>query len=338
MHLRCSILLGWILAIGPATAEEIPISGKIPEPTQIGAIGIIDNGTFLVIASDKGNAAQVLKQQAKGGGYEAWGAPVTLLVNPEKPEFDLDIEAIACMGRTVYLAGSHSYRRKRVLTRPGEPERTYAENRIRLAATEHQKRRDHVFRFELNAEGRLKPGSLQSINLRHILSETEHFRRLAKVPGRENGVNIEGIAVDKQGNLYIGFRSPVLRGNFVPVLVLSDFNSYSKRELRFVDLDGHGIRGMATTASGKFLLIAGPVGDRNAASQIYLWDGKDMIPGTGSPGGQTSVLVRDVPAPGGSHAEGIAILSEDRKAFHTFVVFDGAKNGGCTKLAVPKAR
>ena len=55
------------------------------------------------------------------------------------------------------------------------------------------------------------------------------LQRFTQIPSKENGVDIEAIAVKgKDGDkLHLGFRGPVLRDNLVPIMVL-DFNRIPK--------------------------------------------------------------------------------------------------------------
>ena len=95
--------------------------------------------------------------------------------------------------------------------------------------------------------------------------------------------------------LYLGFRGPVLRGNYVPVMVtqFQDIAQDSKYELRYVNLNGNGIRDLVAIDDG-FLVLAGAVGDGITPYQIYFWDGQDVIPGTDRTPGNMKLL-KEVP-------------------------------------------
>jgi Protein of unknown function (DUF3616) len=94
--------------------------------------------------------------------------------------------------------------------------------------------------------------------LQGILKGDKILGPFTKIPSKENGTDIEGIAV-KDETLFLGFRGPVRRENFVPVMVLQ-LDRPEDYELRFVNLDGHGIRDITAVENG-FLIIGGPVGD-----------------------------------------------------------------------------
>src|SRR6266508_350209 len=80
--------------------------------------------------------------------------------------------------------------------------------------------------------------------------------RCSRVASKENRVDIEGLAV-KDGRLYFGFRGPVLRDGWVPILVTA-WDDVDAAEVRYVQLDGRGIRDIAVVDDG-FLILAGPV-------------------------------------------------------------------------------
>jgi len=146
---------------------------------------------------------------------------------------------------------------------------------------------------------------------------------------KENGVDIEGIVV-RDGKVYLGFRGPVLRGNYVPV-VSFEFEEPDEYELMFIELGGRGVRDLAATDDG-FLLLAGPVGDGDGSYQLHWWNGEDCIPGGGSPGGETKLLGK-IDADGGK-PEGIAVSAEDDDRWEILLVSDG--RSGATRHLLSK--
>ena len=61
------------------------------------------------------------------------------------------------------------------------------------------------------------------------------------IASKENGIDAEGLAVRDQ-KLYIGFRGPVLRGNFTPILRCRFGSPITEPEVLFVSLGGRGVR------------------------------------------------------------------------------------------------
>jgi len=114
---------------------------------------------------------------------------------------------------------------------------------------------------DLSAIGRVGPylviggdeavGPDKNLNIVQVLSRQEDGQYvvgddilLADVDKKDGGeLDIEGIAVD-DGWLYVGFRGPVFRDNYVPVLKLKFDQHEKSAKLLFVKLDGGGIRDM----------------------------------------------------------------------------------------------
>jgi hypothetical protein len=317
-------LVGMIVAGQPAAAEitsgeSVAVSGAVAGPLDVSGIGIV--GPTLVIGSDETTSIQLLVP-AGANAYEAH-SPLLLLPGDD----EIDIEGIASDGGYVYVVGSHSLIRKKV-----RPDKTEEKNHDRLLDVEHQESRDHIFRLRLTGAGALAAHP-ESIGLRKLLKKDELFAPFTRIPGKENGVDIEGIAVHKR-KVYCGFRGPVFRGNFAPVLVFR-FDEPEEYEVRFVNLGGLGIRDI-TRASDAFLIIAGPVGDGPGGYKLYAWDGKDGLLGSDVMP-KPPELLGDVPTPAGAKAEGIVVTGEADHAYDVIVVYDGVDKGGLTRMHVTKA-
>jgi hypothetical protein len=140
---------------------------------------------------------------------------------------------------------------------------------------------------------------VEATSLGPILDADKVLGLFRDIPSKENGVDIEGIAVDGD-DLYAGFRGPVLRGNFTPVLRFRFANPSTATELLFVDLGGLGIRDL-TKVRGGFLILAGPVGDGPGGYHLFFWDGRDCLPGLRTAGARGRVRpigeVRPPPRP-----------------------------------------
>ena len=164
---------------------------------------------------------------------------------------------------------------------------------------------------------------------------TLFFEMFQEIPSKENGIDMEGIAIDDNEKLHIGFRGPVVRGNFVPILVLSFEGKFKEKnmqsEILFVNLGGRGIRGLDTIQEG-FLLLAGPNGDEEISTQLYFWNGKDCIPGKDNSNALNNVnLLCTIPIPtAGAKPEGLHVIKEDSEQFQFMIVFDGVENGDPT--------
>lgn len=243
---------------------------------------------------------------------------------------EMDIEDIACDGTFIYVIGSHAALRRLLK----ETSRA-AKNRKRLAKIKSQPSRDRLVRLRADDHG--GPAGLTSINLRKTLRRQKILKPFTAIPSKENGVDIEGLAV-RDGWLYAGFRGPVLRNNYVPVMRFRFDQDDLDEELLFVQLGGLDIRAMTKVAGG-FLIVAGPVGDGPGAYRLYLWNGQDGIPGrdAAEPHAPVRRLARlELPRPE-AKAEGIVLTNETPDDWEVLVVYENACREGATRFVVSKA-
>lgn len=322
-HASCLVLFllaSWARGGELLSSGLVEFLGAIDEPKDISAIGAV--GDFLVIGSDEvPDRVQLLKRLAPDR-YQVSGK-----VKLRDGHKEIDIEGIACDGRTVYVIGSHSYKRHNL-----KDDKTRGENREQLTETELEQSRNALYRFNLDPQG--NASDPEKIDVRPIIEDDKILGAFSKIPSKENGVDIEGIATDGKW-LYLGFRGPMLDNTFVPVLRIKFDSPQADHELRFVSLGGRGIRDLARVQNG-FLVLAGPVGDGPGSYQLYHWDGEDVVPGTDRPAGKVKLLGDLAAEPHGGKAEGLVVVSEVGPVYDLIVVYDGVSNGGATRFRVTK--
>jgi hypothetical protein len=309
--------LAWSAELQPT--GKVEFTGDIKKSKDISALCLV--GEFLVIGADEGNKIQILKRDG-----DHYGLIRDVVLDDSAKE--IDIEGIACDGNTVSVVGSHSWKRESV-----KDDNTYKENRELIAAIQPEPSRDSVFRFTVDPDG--KASAIEKTSLRSILDQDKLLKTFSRVPGKENGIDIEGLAFH-QGLLYVGFRGPVLRDNYVPVLTFQFATPIVQANLLFVNLGGRGIRDL-TAVQGGFLVLAGPVGDGPGSYQVYFWNGQDCLPGSRDSGevGQYRLL-GEVQVETEAKAEGITVVAESASAYDVIVVYDGRKNGGATRFRISK--
>lgn len=313
LHVLC---LSGCAALRPS--PTVRFLGEIRDE-DISAVAAFDR--FLVLASDEGTQLVILDREGDGWSYRSRGEAVPLLPTDD----ELDLEGLARSGDTLFAIGSHSVKRKRV-----KKGKKYATNRKRMGKVEEEPGRSHLFRLQIDPADGTVGAPVEVTSLRAALDGDAILARFASIPSKENGIDIEGIAADGE-TLYVGFRSPVLRSNLVPVLetTFADPSSYA---LSFVNLDGAGIRDL-TRVEGGFLILAGPPADADGAYALYFWDGSDAVPGSDrdiSP----AVRLAPVETPAGGKAEGLAVLGRDGRCYRLVVVFDGVPGGAPAVLRV----
>lgn len=239
----------------------------------------------------------------------------------EKSEFhkgdELDTEAVTYADGFVYVAGSHSVKRK---------------------TGEVQQSRNLLFRFQVNPEtGQplFDPTSdavddqiERSVRLNALLSQHGILAPFLGKSPRENGLNIEGMAV-RGDTAVFGFRQPSLWQE-VGILSVDLACLFADDECRpvFVGLPMEvanlGIRDIALH-EGRFILLVGTaVGEENAVGQLFSWGG----------GLDAPIKLTQFDLHPGEKPEGLLIVPEAAGGARTIVFFDGIENGGPRQIPV----
>ncbi len=220
---------------------------------------------------------------------------------------EADIEGLACDSRYLWLAGSHSLRRKQ----PKEGDGVKKAHK-RLACLSMDANRYLLARIPLVKEGdgytlvkeaadngkdKGKDGPRTAAMLRGdehgneltaLLREDEHLGPFLAIPGKDNGFDIEGLAVAGK-HLLIGLRGPVLRG-WAVVVEVSLIDDVQPGRLRlapvddegrlyrkhFLDLQGLGIRDLCVQGKD-ILVLAGPTMDLDGPVRLLRWRGAALI-------------------------------------------------------------
>ncbi|MFD0521620.1 DUF3616 domain-containing protein [Paractinoplanes durhamensis] len=258
----------------------------------------------------------------------------------EDADEEADVEGLARSGPFLWAVGSHSLRRKQI------KERHEGDKALkRLARIEGQDNRQILVRVPIADVDGLptpvretvidgKPHRAAALsrrdNLRSLLRDDEHLGPFLPIPGKDNGLDIEGIAV-RGDRVYLGLRGPVLRGwAFVlelrpyvddsdpDRLRLRDFDDDLPYRKHVLDLDGLGVRDLCPDGDD-LLILAGPTMDLDGPVRIYRWHGAARL--------DTPQIVRDdlitreldlTFGEGDDHAEGLSMLGTDR----VLVVYD----------------
>jgi len=214
-----------------------------------------------------------------------------LLDLPGAADEEADLEGMAVADGWLWIVGSHGLKRKNA--RPGDE---HASNAKRLAKVtlDRNRRLLACLPIELDPKGRpclvrqakdgrralRLQGDAQSNLLTRALTDDPHFGPYMKIPGKDNGFDIEGLAVD--GNrLLLGLRGPVLRGWSALLEVAVEArgdelrlapldNSGAVLRKHFLQLDGLGIRDLHFCGDDLHIL-AGPTMVLNGEIRLYKW-------------------------------------------------------------------
>ncbi|QGJ69102.1 Hypothetical protein PBC10988_7680 [Planctomycetales bacterium 10988] len=298
---------------------QVDFKGSIRKDKDLSAVIQWEKG--LIVGSDEVNFVQYLERRKKDE-YEVVEGTVNF---PGKDE--LDIEGLTTDGEFVYVLGSHSRKRGKVKEEDDEVLVSFEENLKAILNTEEQEDRGFIYRFKPQLSDGVfgNHGEIESVSFLEVFKkESCILRHFVEIPSKENGIDLEGIAV-KDGKLYLGFRGPVFRENYTPVMVTT-FEQPEENEILFLNLNGRGIRDLVAVENG-FLLIAGPMGDGPGTYQIIWWNGGNTLIGEGNPNPGKLKILGEFPHHQEGKAEGLVVLEEEEDEYEVIVLFDGLKDG-----------
>ena len=240
---------------------------------------------------------------------------------------EADFEAMATYNNQLYILGSHSLKRKKV-----KKKYKRSKNLQRLEEIKRDDYRYNVVRMDLHS---LDPKQKETASLEFILKNDPVIAPFTNIPSKENGVDLEGLAITQTGQMYIGFRGPVLRENLTPVLSIHESDLFSNTpnyQILYLNIGGLGIREMQKVENG-FLIIGGAVSDLNIPHKVFFWDGKDMIESKDTKPGEAKLLKV---LPSGLKAEGLSLIKETKASYELLISFDGEKDGSLSKISIIK--
>jgi hypothetical protein len=300
--------------------RPVMLSGKIDAGMDLSGAVVV--GDCLVLGADEGHQLQIFRRE---GGSDTWCLQQSLALADQDQE--TDIEAITFGEGSLYVVGSHTFRRRRM-----RPDLSVRKNLQRLQDIDSESSRNRLYRIRFDPKT-ARPGKVQRIDLSKRLRKDPLLKPFWGIPSRENGIDIQGMTFCEE-RLYLGFRGPVLRDNYVPVMVL-EFERPKHYQLRFVRLEGQGIRDMAAIDRG-FLILSGPVNDAPGPFRLWWWDGADQLPGKGR-SVREAIMLGAVSTPGGANAEGLALLAESEDCADVILVYetDTAAQTVSMRVALP---
>ena len=316
--------------------SSVVFSGNVKGSEDLSAIGKF--GEYLVIGSDEGtgesgteNIIQFLARQSDNQ-YRVVNEILLFKGNKELGK-EMDTEAIAVDGSNIYVIGSHSKKRRKQ-----KSDKSLKRNRKVLEEGQivREISREVVYKLQIDSE--LNVLSKTSISLDTVIKKHAALKLYTSIPSKENGVDIEGVAVS-DGFVYAGFRGPVFREGHVPILKFKFDDPVNTNELLYVNLDGRGVRDMAKVADG-FLILAGPVSEAPVSYRLYHWNGKDVLSGDDQDSQDVGHMtpLGTIQVPLGGKAEGLLVVDESApNSFELIIIFDGVEGGGGMRYRVPRS-
>lgn len=282
---------------------------------QLSAIRCIE--TDLWLGADEGTTVERFTFQGETADHHETFSIADYLELPKGAAEEIDIEGLAYADYYLWIVGSHSLKRKKVnldfsaadLSTPDLPtQKSRAkENLKRLQTLSREENRYFLGRIPL-VDGQLfrqcshpeHPDQVLTAaqlkrkktgnQLTHALREDSHLATYinADIPGKENGFDVEGIAV-MGDRILLGLRGPVLRGWAIILELSLVETSHDTLELaqgngdkaryrkHFVNLDGLGIRDLCWQGDD-LLILAGPTMDLSGWARVFrLTNARDTL-------------------------------------------------------------
>lgn len=263
---------------------------------------------------------------------------------PEAEDQEIDIEGLAYTNDYLWFVGSHSWKRKKP-----KPDKTNEKNIERLTKIKTEANRYLLGRIPLvngellqsyshpdNPEVNLSAAKLEVTErgnlLTDALAEDLHLGSFvgATIPGKENGFDIEGLAID-QNRIFLGLRGPVLRGWAVILEIELETSSPGLLKLKptgeagklykkhFVYLNGLGIRDLCWDGED-LLILAGPTMDLDGPVRVYRLEKGVNLPDNVL--SQPTVVMEIPYGVGDDHAEGMTLFADIAKSPSLLVLYD----------------
>lgn len=261
---------------------------------------------------------------------------------------EIDIEGLDYADGYLWLTGSHSWKRKKIRGKTPDKDiqrlatirqewNRYLLGRIPVMGATLQKACVHPERphalLTAAALGRTEQGN----ELINVLRDDPHLGPFlsSPLPAKENGFDIEGLAVYKQ-RVFLGLRGPVLqRWAIILELLLTESTpgrltlgthepSGQRYKKHFVDLDGLGVRDLCFQGRD-LLILAGPTMDLQGVTRLFrfcraLDHPTDSLTEQGA--GELEPLGELPCTPPGDHAEGMVLFPCAEQPPGLLVVYD----------------
>ncbi len=268
------------------------------------------------------------------------GLPTTTDKDGATPE--VDIEGMDLADGYLWIVGSHS--RKRNKADSAEPAAAQCKQ---LARTEAEANRYLLARISMQdgdlpalaAKTKSRPAQrLRSDKdgnaLTLLLRKDKHLGPFLGLPGKENGFDVEGLAVVGD-RVFLGLRGPVL-GGWAVVLEIRPVGAGKWLKLRplegrkgervrkhFLQLGGLGVRDLCLQGDD-LLVLAGPTMSLDGPVRVVRWRGAARCEEACVLDGDALAHVLEIPyGKGCDHAEGIALFqSKGRDKPELLVVYD----------------
>ena len=230
-------------------------------------------------------------------------------VKGSKSQPEVDVEGLAYAEGYLWVVGSHSLIRRKPESDDGDKEARQQLQQVSRSGNRYLLARIPVeeahgiprLAKKVTQDGTKRRaaqlrGDDQGNDLTKALRRDGHLRSYFSIPGKDNGFDIEGLAVVGK-RIFLGLRGPVLRG-WAVILELALREGRKKASLlklkpigphgrlyrkHFIHLGGLGIRDLCAQGSD-LLILAGPTMSLEGPVHVFRWrggaepKGESMVP------------------------------------------------------------
>jgi hypothetical protein len=265
-----------------------PGEGEKPIGKDLSALATI--GRTLFCASDETACIEQFVRDPVTGRFEGHQS-ISLTQYFELPAGDeeIDIEGLAVHEGCLWITGSHSLKRRKP---DGEDpfgslsELKWDANRSFLGYLPLEQVQDGVFRPSSDAKSSRRPrmmkvGRKGRKSLRWLLRDSALLQPFIDIPAKENGFDIEGLAIISE-RVVVGLRGPVVgRYGFLLSVEMEDVGKHYFRpkevqgetyRLHAIDLGGFGVRDLLMRGD-ELLILAGPTQAIEGLARVYALPG-----------------------------------------------------------------
>lgn len=257
-------------------------------------------GNYLWMAGDEQVSIQRVEKLKDGSYGNCKSYFIKDFIKLPSKDDEVDIEGLDYNDGYLWIIGSHSFKRKNIDPSKKKEEKAVHQltkiskgrNRnllVRIPCIPDEKG-EFTLHKKTKSESAGKKGHLFASNLKHkkkhselskLLKKDKHLQPFMKLPGKDNGFNIEGISVI-DNRLFLGLRGPVLRGWAIILEIWLKTDDKGRLRLKknkeldtyyvkhFLNLYGMGIRELASDGND-LLILAGPTMDLDGSMAVYRW-------------------------------------------------------------------
>lgn len=336
-----------------------PSDGKERNAVRNHLSAVAGAGRTLWVTGDEGAGLECLA--STDGRTWSWQGSFDLIAPLGLPKRsgkrrEIDIEGLDVDGGLLWVVGSHAVTRDKPGLPDNDPdmaiellgETSVGKNRQLLGCVPLVETKPGG--FELRADVKGKDGRRHAARLAIDAgegalvtairkAEDPHLLPFLSLPAKENGFDVEGIAV-RGGRAFLGLRGPVLGGFAVLLEVFLDVEGDRLRLVKvasggrryrkhFLAMEGCGIRDLCFRGDD-LLLLVGPTMRADGPVAVWCWrDALDETADSIFEPGHRLVRLLDVPhRPGADRAEGLALVPQG-DGREVIVVYDSPHAGRC---------